>query len=73
MEQQVQVGKKSDSMEHLTELCKEKASQMAATMTDEAQVSFWTSDKTELICIATFSRKTDGEMGFDLDFSQSTL
>ena len=36
-------------------------------------VSFWTSDFPELICIGNFFKEKDGNIHYDLDFSQSTL
>lgn len=73
MEQQVKVGKVSDSMEQLTKLCNEKAAQMAATMAEESEVTFWTADIPELICVAKFCKKDDGSIRYELDFEQSTL
>lgn len=73
MEKQVTVGKVSDSMEKLEKLCKEKAEKMVKTMTTDAEVSFWTADIPELICIAKFSKGEDGNYNYTLDFSQSTL
>ena len=75
MEKQVSVGKLSDSMEKLEQLCEEKAEQMAKTMNivNDEDVSFWTSDIPELICICKFSKGDDGKVAYNLDFSQSTL
>lgn len=75
MEQQVTVGKVSDSMEKLKKLCHEKAEQMAKTMNIEnnVEIPFWTADIPELICVATFSKGDDGNITFCLDFSQATL
>ena len=36
-------------------------------------VSFWTSDFPELICIGYFFKDKEGNIHYDLDFSQSTL
>lgn len=73
MEKQVTVGKVSDSMEKLENLCKEKAERMVKKMTEETEVSFWTADIPELICIAKFCKGVDGGFYYSLDFSQSTL
>ncbi len=73
MKQQVSVGKVSDSMEKLEQLCQEKAEKMAKTMTGNAEVSFWTADIPELICVAEFNKGEDGKCTYKLDFSQSTL
>lgn len=73
MEKQVTVGKVSDSMEKLEKLCKKKAEKMVKTMTADAEVSFWTADIPELICIAKFCKGGDGNYNYTLDFSQSTL
>lgn len=75
MEQQVEIGSVSDSMEKLTKLCHEKAEQLTKTMIieNDVMVTFWTEDIPELICIATFSKNTNGNITYNLDFSQSTL
>lgn len=39
----------------------------------KVEVSFWTEDVPELICVGTFSKKRDGSVSYRLDFSESTL
>lgn len=75
MEKQVSVGKVSDSMEKLTNHCKEKAALLAKSMSNNTEeiVTFWTGDIPELICVGKFSKSTDGKIVYNLDFSQSTL
>lgn len=77
MEKQVSVGKVSDSMEKLNALCNEKAEQMAKTMSlkdgETQEVTFWTRDSPELICVGEFVKGNDGKTTYNLDFSQSTL
>ena len=75
MDQNIHVGKVSDSMEKLTKLCNEKVEQMAKTMNIEkdVEIPFWTADFPELICVATFSKGKDGNITYKLDFSKSTL
>ena len=75
MEDQVTVGKVSDSMEKLTKLCNEKATKIAKTMRieNDIEISFWTADIPELICVAKFSKAAGNNVTFSLDFSQSTL
>ena len=77
MEKQVTVGKVSDNMETLEKLCNEKAEQMAKTMAinsgESQEVSFWTGDIPELICVGKFVKGNDGKTTYNLDFSQSTL
>ena len=77
MEKQVSVGKVADSMEKLMQLCNEKAEQMTKTMAmnngESQEVSFWTDDIPELICVGKFVKGNDGKTTYNLDFSQSTL
>ena len=75
MERQITVGKVSDNMETLEKLCNEKAGQMSKTMniTSETEITFWTGDIPELICIGIFKKDADGKVSYNLDFSQSTL
>lgn len=76
-EQQICIGKTTDSFEMLKNLCEEKAKSLLLTLDFSSEhtksVSFWTSDFPELICIGNFFREKDGNIHYDLDFSQSTL
>ena len=76
-EQQICIGKTTDSFEMLKKLCEEKAKSLSLTLDFSSgsvkSVSFWTSDFPELICIGNFFRGKDGNIHYDLDFSQSTL
>jgi hypothetical protein len=77
MEQQEKVGKLSDNLDELTKLCNKRAKQIAKTITlnncETKEVSFWTGDIPELICIGKFTKGINGEIAYSLDFSQSTL
>ncbi len=75
MEKQIKVGKVSDSMETLKKLCNVKAEQMAKSMniTNKMEVTFWTGDIPELICVGKFKKDADGKVTYNLDFSQATL
>lgn len=73
MEKQVTVGKVSNSIEELEKLCNEQAERMVKTITTDSEVSFWTADIRELICIAKFCKGADGNFNYALDFSLSTL
>ena len=70
---QVEVGKVTDSMEVLERLCHEKAKEMAETITENAEYTFWTGIVGELICVARFNINEDGKCTYTLDFSQTTL
>lgn len=76
---QVKVGKNTDNEETLELLCREKAEEFIKAFLanpDEfsPEVEFWTSSpKTELIGVANFKRNDNGEISYDLDFSQSTV
>ena len=75
--QQICIGKTTDSFEVLKKLCEEKAKSLLLTMDFSSEptksVSFWTSDFPELICIGIFFKEKEGNIHYDLDFSQSTL
>ena len=77
MEKQIEVGNVSDNIETLEKLCNEKAEQMAKTMTvndgETQEITFWTGDLPELICVGKFVKGSDGKTTYELDFSQSTL
>lgn len=74
---QICIGKTTDSFEMLKKLCEEKAKSLLPTLDFSSKstksVSFWTSDFPEIICIGNFFRGKDGNIHYDLDFSQSTL
>ena len=73
MERQVLVGKVSDDMEKLKQLCSKEAEQLVKTITRNEVVTFWTADFPELICVAQFNKGMDGQMTYELDFSQATI
>ena len=75
MENNIKIGKTSDSVSQLESLCIEKAEEMAKTIcfSGDMFVSFWTEDFPELIGLCRFSKESDGTIVYDLDFSQSTL
>ena len=59
--QQICIGKTTDSFEVLKKLCEEKAKSLLLTMDFSSEptksVSFWTSDFPELICIGNFFKE----------------
>ncbi len=73
----IHCGETTDSFEKLQILCKEEAEKLLETIDVPNQtiisVSFWTSDIPELICVGNFSRNASDSIGYELDFSQSTL
>ena len=73
MEEQINIGKASDSFEELERLCNAKAAEIAETMTEGGTVSFWTTGMPELIGIAEFKKGSDGKMTYKFDTSLSTL
>lgn len=72
----VKCGKTTDSIEVLTNKCKMEAQKLLNIIEFPvdctANVSFWTSDFPELICVGHFYNE-DGVIQYDLDFSESTL
>lgn len=74
----IKLGKRTDSFEMLEKLCKEEAEKLLATIEvpDYAKVSvpFWTAYlPAELIGVAYFSKDKNGEIAYELDFSETTL
>lgn len=76
---QVKVGKNTDNEETLEVLCREKAEEFRKAFAANPgefneEVVFWTSSpKTEFIGAAYFKRNDNGEISYDLDFSESTV
>ena len=73
----VRCGENTDSFESLKAMCAEKSeelkSQIEIPVESSVEVAFWTSVVPELICIGDFRRNENGEVFYELDFSQATL
>lgn len=73
----VACGNTTDSFEMLEQLCKKKAEQLSRKLVfgsvSTIKVPFWTENFPELICVGTFTKQENGEITYNLDFSQSTL
>lgn len=75
----VRCGKTTDSMETLEKICKEEAEKLAKTIElaegDAISVPFWAAEPgfPELICVGAFSKDENGNVVYELDFSESTL
>ena len=73
----IECGKTTDDFNLLETLCKEKAEQLAQTIQiseqDTISIPFWTTDFPEMICVGLFYKNKNGEICFELDFSQSTM
>lgn len=73
----IKCGKVSDSLEVLKSICMEKSEELKAQMKEtnqsEVTVAFWTEDYPELICVAKFKKDNNGNIVYELDFSESTL
>jgi hypothetical protein len=74
----IRLGKRTDSFEMLERLCKEEAEKLRAIIKvpDHGKVSvpFWTAYQfSELIGVAYFSKDKNGEVVYELDFSETTL
>lgn len=61
----VLIGKTADSFEDLQILSQKEA--------EKITFGFWTFDFPELICEAVFAKSEEGNIGFQLDFEQTTL
>lgn len=73
----VRCGKTTDDVKTLTKLCNDEAAKLALSIEIPDQigveVSFWTKDRPELICIGKYSKDVNGSIIYELDFSESTL
>ena len=67
----------SDDFEYLKSLCykksEEKKDEIQKSTLSCVEISFWTEDIPELICIGKFWRNKEDKIIYELDFSQSTL
>ena len=70
-------GKNTDSFESLKAMCVEKSkelkSQIEIPIESSVEIAFWTDGIPELICNGDFRRNENGEVVYELDFSQTTL
>jgi len=73
----IKCGNVTDGFDKLQDICKKEAEKLLATIdvpdNKVVSVPFWTSDIPELIGVAKFIRNEDGNIVYDLDFSESTL
>lgn len=73
----IHLGKNGDSFETLKSLSEEKAKSLCSTINlsigEKKDVSFWTNGIPELIAVVTFEKKVNGEVVYEIDYSQSTL
>ena len=75
----VRCGKTMDSMEKRERICKEEAEKLAKTIElaegDTISVPFWAAEpgSLELICVGVFIKDENGNVVYELDFSESTL
>lgn len=73
----IHLGKNDDSFETLKSLSEEEAKSLCSTINlsigEKKDVSFWTNGIPELIAVATFEKKANGEVVYEIDYSQSTL
>lgn len=71
----VHCGNSNDGLDRLKSICEKEAEclQIDLSVGETIKIPFWTSDIPELICIGSFGKNDDCEMGYELDFSQNTL
>lgn len=73
----VKCGKTTDSIKTLTKLCNDEAAKLALSIKvpnqSVVEVSFWTEDFPELICVGKYSKDANDSVTYELDFSKSTL
>lgn len=73
----IHLGKHSDSFEYLQSLSEKEAKSLCSTLNlsigEKKEISFWTSGIPELIAVASFEKKQNGEVIYEIDYSQSTL
>lgn len=73
----IHLGKHGDSFEDLQLLSEKEAKSLCSTLNlsvgEKKEVSFWTGGIPELIAVASFEKKLNGEVIYEIDYSQSTL
>lgn len=73
----IHLGKHGDSFEYLQTLAEKEAKFMCTTLDlaigEKQEVVFWTNGIPELIAVVHFEKKPNGEVIYDMDYSQSTL
>jgi hypothetical protein len=74
----IRIGKESDGLEKLEQLCREEANKLIKTTmmhgNTTVAVPFWTDECfSELICVGYFEKDENGNITYRLDFSESTL
>ncbi len=73
----IHLGKQSDSFEYLQCLCEAEAQKLCKTIDlsigEKKEVAFWTDGISELIGIAKFVKTKEGDVSYDIDYSQNTL
>lgn len=73
----IHLGKHGDSFEYLQSLSEKEAKSLCSTLElstgEKKEISFWTDGISELIAVATFEKKSNGEVIYDMDYSQTTL
>ncbi|MDE6494442.1 MAG: hypothetical protein K2L50_07725 [Bacteroidales bacterium] len=73
----IHLGKHSDSFEYLQALAEKEAQSMCKTLNlalgEKQEVVFWTNGIPELIAVVHFEKKSNGEVVYNIDYSQSTL
>lgn len=70
-------GSVYDSLDKLKNICENNAMIICNSIeikeNDTIEIPFWTSDIPELICIGKFYKNKDGEIKYELDYTESTL
>ena len=70
-------GSVKDEFDMLTTLCEKEAHKLCSKLdikpNSTVEVSFWTKDFPELICVGKFTADEDGNITFVLDYSETTL
>lgn len=73
----IHLGKHCNSFEYLQSLTEKEAKSLCSTLNlstgEKKNISFWTDGIPELIAVASFEKKPDGEVVYEIDYSQSTL
>ena len=73
----VKCGNVSDNFEYLKSICYKKSEELKEEIQISTlscvEISFWTEDISELICIGKFCKNKEDKIIYELDFSQSTL
>ncbi|MCM1070812.1 MAG: hypothetical protein NC210_01120 [[Clostridium] fimetarium] len=74
---EIKIGTTHDNLRNLKSLSESNAKDLCSSIVlavgETKEISFWTSDYSELIAVAKFEKASDGKISYSMDYSQATL